>query len=151
VVVEVEELRQVLGCTSRVTRIRESSVRVSQLIKEGVDHSLDSGQTLCRCVFEKLRNEIDGAGIGLAEDLFGSVSKDSECDQRDITYLVEGMRLDLRELVLHVVGVHGADLVASRGSQDLDDLDQLIDTRLAREQRLTKHELSHNTTSGPDI
>lgn len=70
-VVEVEELRQVLGCTSRVTRIGESSVRVSQLIEEGVDHGLDSGQTLCRCVFEKLRNEIDGAGIGLAEDLFG--------------------------------------------------------------------------------
>lgn len=69
-VVEVEELRQILGCTSRVTRIGESSVGVSQLIEEGVDHGLDGGQTLCRCVFEELRNEIDGAGIGLAEDLF---------------------------------------------------------------------------------
>jgi hypothetical protein len=61
------------------------------------------------------------------------------------------MRLDLRELVFHVVGVHGADLVASGSSQDLNNLDQLVNTRLTGEQRLTKHELSHNTASGPDI
>jgi hypothetical protein len=40
------------------------------------------------------------------------------------------MRLDLRELVFHVVGVHGADLVASGSSQDLNNLDQLVNTRL---------------------
>jgi hypothetical protein len=67
------------------------------------------------------------------------------------TYLVEGVRLDLGELVFHVVGVHGADLIASRSSQDLDDLNQLVDTRLTREQRLTEHELSHDTASRPDI
>ena len=46
----------------------------------------------------------------------------------DKTYLVEGVRLDLWELVFHVVGVHGTDLVTSRGTQNLDDLDQLINT-----------------------
>lgn len=77
-VVEVEELRHVLGRTSRVARVRESSVRVSQLIEEGVNHGLNGGQTLCRCVFEELGNEIDGAGVGLTEDLFELVSKNSE-------------------------------------------------------------------------
>jgi len=61
------------------------------------------------------------------------------------------VRLDLGELVFHVVGVHGADLVASRSSQNLDDLDQLVNTRLTGEQRLTEHKLSHDTASGPDI
>lgn len=37
-----------------------------------------------------------------------------------------GMRLDLRELELCVVGVHGIDLLPSGGTQDLDDLHQLI-------------------------
>lgn len=67
------------------------------------------------------------------------------------TNLIKRMRLDLRELVLHVVGVHGADLVASRGAQNLDDLHQLVDTRLAGEEWLTKHELSHDAASRPHI
>lgn len=61
------------------------------------------------------------------------------------------MRLDLRELVLHVIRIHGTDLVPRRSSQDLDDLDQLINARLAGEQRLTQHELRHDTSSGPYI
>ena len=69
VVVEVEELRHVLGRTSRVARVGEASVGISQLIEEGVNHGFNGGQTLCRCVFEKLGNEIDGAWVGLAEDL----------------------------------------------------------------------------------
>lgn len=81
VVVEVEKLRHVLGRTSRVTRVREASVGVSQLIKEGVNHGFNGGQALCRCVFEELGNEIDGAWVGLAEDLVGWVSKNSGCKQ----------------------------------------------------------------------
>lgn len=61
------------------------------------------------------------------------------------------MRLDLWKLVLHVIRVHGTDLVPRRSSQDLDDLDQLINSRLAREQRLTQHEFGHDTSSGPYI
>ena len=66
-------------------------------------------------------------------------------------YLTERMRLDLRELVLHVVGVHGADLVSGGCSQHLDDLYQLINARLAREQWLSKHQLCHDATCGPNI
>ena len=82
------------------------------------------------------------------------------------------MRLDLRELVLHVlqkssrttesifrtparesrpastthVGVHGLDLIPRWGTQDLDDLYQLVDTRLSREEGLTEHQFGHYTT-----
>ena len=61
------------------------------------------------------------------------------------------MRFDLGKLVLHIVGVHGADLLAGRSSQNLDDLNQLVDARLSLEKRLAEHELSHDTSSGPDI
>ena len=63
-----------------------------------------------------------------------------------LTNLVEWVRLDLRELVLHVIGVHSTDLVPCRGTKNLNDLNELVDTRLTREQRLSKHELSHDTT-----
>lgn len=53
--------------------------------------------------------------------------------------------------MFHVVGVHGANLIASGSSQDLDDLNQLVDTRLTGEQGLTEHELSHDTTSRPNV
>lgn len=53
--------------------------------------------------------------------------------------------------MLHVVGVHGADLVSCGCAQHLDDLNELVDTRLTGEQRLSQHELSHDTASRPDI
>jgi hypothetical protein len=46
------------------------------------------------------------------------------------------MRLDLGKLMLHVVGVHCADLVAGRGAENFDNLDKLVNARLAREQWL---------------
>lgn len=61
------------------------------------------------------------------------------------------MRFDLRELVLHVVGVHGSDLLASWGSKNLDDLNELVNARFTREERLSEHQFRHNATSGPDI
>jgi hypothetical protein len=67
------------------------------------------------------------------------------------TYLTERMRLDLRELVLHVVGVHGADLVPGGRSQNLDNLYQLVNTRLAWEQWLSEHQLRHDATCRPHI
>lgn len=65
--------------------------------------------------------------------------------------LIERMRLDLRELVLHIVGVHGADLIACRSAQHFDDLHQLVDTGFTREERLTEHQLSHHAACRPDI
>jgi hypothetical protein len=70
VVVEVEQLRHVLGGTSRVARIGESSAGVSQFIEEGVDHGFNGGQTLCRRVLEELGDKINGTWVGLAEDLW---------------------------------------------------------------------------------
>ena len=67
------------------------------------------------------------------------------------TNFVEWVGLDLGELVLHVVWVHGANLLAGWGPQHLDDLNKLINARLSGEQRLTKHQLSHDAASGPDI
>lgn len=65
--------------------------------------------------------------------------------------LIERMGLDLRKLVLHVVGIHGANLISSRRSEDFDDLDQLIDSRLSWEEWLSEHKFRHDTTCGPDV
>ena len=67
------------------------------------------------------------------------------------TDLVEGVRLDLRELVLHVVGVHRANLVSCGCAENLDDLDELVNARLTGKERLPKHELSHDTAGRPYI
>ena len=40
------------------------------------------------------------------------------------------VRLDLRELELRVVGVHGVDLLLGGCAQHLDDLHQLVDAAL---------------------
>ena len=61
------------------------------------------------------------------------------------------VRLDLREAVLHVIGVHRLDLLPRRRAQHLDDLDQLVDARLAREKRLPEHELCHHAARRPDV
>lgn len=48
--------------------------------------------------------------------------------ERGIVYLIERMRLDLREAMFHVVGVHGPNLFPGRGSKDLNDLHKLINS-----------------------
>ena len=53
------------------------------------------------------------------------------------TYFREGMRFDLWEFVLHIIRVHGLDLLPRRRPQNLDDLHQLINATLAGEQGLT--------------
>ena len=64
-----------------------------------------------------------------------------------MTHLGEWVRLDLRELVLHVIRVHRLDLLPRWGPKNFDDFDELIDATLSREQRLPKHELRHDTSS----
>jgi hypothetical protein len=54
-------------------------------------------------------------------------------DSKFSSYLTERMRLDLGKLMLHVVGVHCADLVARRGAEHFDNLDELVNARLTRE------------------
>jgi len=65
--------------------------------------------------------------------------------------LVPGERLDLRKFVLVIVGIHGQNLLLRRRSQDFDYFHELIDATLARENRLTEHELCDDTTDGPNI
>jgi hypothetical protein len=61
------------------------------------------------------------------------------------------MRLDLWELVLHIVRVHCPNLVPGGSAKNFDDLHQLIDSRFAGEKRLPKHQLCHDAPGGPDI
>lgn len=67
------------------------------------------------------------------------------------TNLVEWMGFDLRKLVLHVVGIHRLDLLPGRCAKNLDNLHQLIDTALTREQWLAQHQLRHDTTRRPYV
>ena len=62
------------------------------------------------------------------------------------TYFRERMGFDLWEFVLHIIRVHGLDLLPRRCPQNLDDLHQLVDTTLTREQGLAQHQLSHDTS-----
>ena len=110
-----------------MTGILQPSVRIAQLIKERVSHGFDGRQSLGRRVFEKFGDKVDGVVVGLSKHLIdvrqGGVST---VVAGRITHFIEGMRLDLRELVLHVIGIHGAYLIPRRRSQYLDDFDQLI-------------------------
>jgi len=49
------------------------------------------------------------------------------------TNLDEWVRLNLRKLVFHVVGIHRLDLVPRGRPQDLDNFHQLVDAALTRE------------------
>lgn len=130
---KVKEIWQVSQLTSSVTGIWQLSGGIPELVEEGVYHGVDGSLTLGWRILQQSGDEIDSIGVSLSEDL------------------VEGVRLDLRELVLHVVGVHGANLLPSRRAENLDDLDQLVNTRFTWEQRLTKHELGHDASRGPHI
>lgn len=113
--VEVEQWWQWLQLASSMPRVRELGIRITELIKEGVDHRINGPQALRGSVFEELGDQVDCISVGLAEDL------------------AERVWLNLGEFVFHIVGIHGSDLLASRCTQNLNDLDQLINTRLAGE------------------
>lgn len=130
---EVEQDWEILERTTWVTRIWELSRWVAELVEEWVHHGISSGKTLGWRVFEQAGDEVNGIRVCLAEDF------------------VEWVWLDLWKLVLHVVGVHGADLIPGWSAKHLDNFDKLINSGLSREQRLSEHKLSHHTTSGPDI
>ncbi|KAI3487957.1 hypothetical protein L1887_48040 [Cichorium endivia] len=106
----------------------------AKLVEEGVAERLDGGETRAGRVLEQSGDEVDGVGRRARTEDLG-----------------EGMRSDLGELVLHVVGVHGLDLLARGRAEHLDDLDELIDAALAGEERLPLHELGHDAACGPDV
>lgn len=61
------------------------------------------------------------------------------------------MTLNLWKLELRIVWIHFAYLFSCRCAQDLDDLHQLIDTRVAREDGLAQQQLGQNATGTPHI
>lgn len=130
---EVKERWQIPDGSRVVPRVRKSGAGVPEFIEEGMDHGIDRRQTLGGGILKKEGDEVDSISVGLLENL------------------VERMRLDLRELVFHIVRVHGSNLLPSRCSEDLDDLHQLVNARLSREEGLSKHELGHYASSRPDI
>jgi hypothetical protein len=66
---EVVQLRHIAGGSVRVTRVWQTRVRISQLIKERVHHGVDGRQTLGWRVFEQFRDQIDRIRISLPEHL----------------------------------------------------------------------------------
>lgn len=61
--------------------------------------------------------------------------------RRKFTHLLPRMAFDLREFEFCVVGIHLFDLIPRRCAQHFDDLYQLIDARIARENWLTEKQL----------
>ena len=56
-------------------------------------------------------------------------------------------RSNLRESVLFVIRIHGLNLFLGWGSENLDDLNQLVDTTLSWEDRLAEHEFGDDATN----
>lgn len=69
VVSELEEVGHVLGCAIGVARVGQLDVGIPELVEEWVNHGLDSGQTLSRCVLEQFGDEVNCIGVGFAEHL----------------------------------------------------------------------------------
>ena len=61
------------------------------------------------------------------------------------------MGFHLWKFEISVVRVHLFDLLSGWGAEDFDDLDQLIDTAVARKDGLTEHQFSQHTTSRPNV
>lgn len=61
------------------------------------------------------------------------------------------MGLNLRKFVLHIIGVHRANLLASGSAQHLDDFHQLVNSRFTGEEGLAQHQFRHHATSRPYI
>lgn len=130
---EVEEDWEILESTAWVTRIWELGGWVAKLVEEWMNHGVGSGQALSWCVLEEAGDEVNGVRVCLSEDF------------------IEWVWLDLWELVLHVVWVHGADLIPGWSSQHLNDLNELVNSRLSREEWLSEHQLCHDAASRPHI
>lgn len=130
---EVKQGRKFARSTTCMSGVGKTGTGISQFVEERLNHRIDGRQSLGWCVLQKSRDQIDCIWRSLPENL------------------IKRMRLDLRKFVLHVVWIHGADLVARRSSKDFDDLDELVDTRFAWKKWLAQHELCHHAACRPDI
>jgi len=62
-----------------------------------------------------------------------------------------GERTDLGEAVLCIVRVHGENLLALWSAKDFNNLYQLVDSGLARENWLSQHQFCDHTADGPNV
>ena len=119
-----------------------------QFVKEWVRHRLHCTQPSRRRILEQLLNHVYRLWCSAwSEHLHRRIV--SHCPtiaQPHVIYLVERMGLDLGELVLHIIGIHRLDLFSGRRTENLDNLDQLIDAAFARKQWLAQHQLGHYTS-----
>ena len=99
--------------------VGQSGRFIAQLIEERMHYGFQRLQTSLRVVHEQVRDEVDGFTRSFwAEDLAPSL-------------LSYG-----GELKLWVARVHAVDLIFGRCSQHFDNLDELVNARLTREERL---------------
>ena len=114
--------------------IRQSRARVSEFIKERVKQGLVGLGTLAGDIDQQRSYEVDRITRSL-------VLKEPW----------PGNCLDLRELELGVVGVHSEDLVSGRRAQHFDDLNQLVNCIVAREDRVAEDHFGYYAAVAPDV
>ena len=105
---KIEEGGKFAKLAGTVPRVGQHGVGVSKLIEERMNHGIDGGLSLGWGILGQAGDEVNSISVRLSEDL------------------VERVRLDLRELVLHIVGVHGSNLFSGRSAQNLDDFNKLV-------------------------
>eukprot|EP00754_Rhynchopus_humris_P013920 Rhum_TRINITY_DN14356_c14_g1::Rhum_TRINITY_DN14356_c14_g1_i1::g.84606::m.84606 len=113
---------------------RQSRCRVTQLVEQRVAAGIQRRHTAGGRVSQHLRNEVDR--------LVRRVRPED---------LAPRVRLDRRELEVGVALVHGLDLLTRGRAQHLDDLHQLVDARLSREQRLPDEQLGEDAAQRPHV
>ena len=99
--------------------VRETGLLLAEVVEERLLQALHGFQSLVWIVLQDFVDQVDGfvhVGAALAGEYFDQLGG-----------------LDLWELELGIVGVHGMDLVSTGCAQDLDDLDQLVHARVAWE------------------
>mmetsp|Transcript_13782 Transcript_13782/g.40813 ORF Transcript_13782/g.40813 Transcript_13782/m.40813 type:complete len:224 (+) Transcript_13782:903-1574(+) len=124
---EVEQQRQ-------VPPIRKLGLRIPEVVEERVGAGRQRRRAPRGVVGEHRAHEVDG--------LRGRTRSE---------HLRPRMRLDLRELELAVVRVHGLDLLLARRPEHLDDLHELVHARLTREDGLAQEQFARDAALGPHV
>mmetsp|Transcript_11405 Transcript_11405/g.26005 ORF Transcript_11405/g.26005 Transcript_11405/m.26005 type:complete len:269 (+) Transcript_11405:215-1021(+) len=114
--------------------VREPRPLVPELVEEDVAAPLEWTDPPLRIVRERARYEVHG--------VLGRLRPEN---------LPPLAGLDLREFELGVVRVHAAYLLPRGGAEDLDDLDELVDARVAGEEGLAEQELGADAPLAPDV
>ncbi len=93
-------------------------------------------QSLRRTEHQQFPQKVDGILAGIDEKLGESSAlggSDATCDLGCI------------------LGLHGSNVLGTRGAQQLDDAFNLVESRVTREDRLAKYEFSKNAAYRPHI